>query len=37
MVGYGEGVMHLVSPGHVTEIGLQLGKACYPCTSKGRG
>ena len=24
-----QGVMYLVSPGHPTDIGLQLGKACY--------
>ena len=28
----GEGVVYLTSPGRPTEIGLQLGKACYPCS-----
>ena len=28
VVGLGQGVMYLTSPGHTTEIGLQLGKAC---------
>ena len=28
----GEGVLYLTSPGHPTDIGLQLGKACYPCS-----
>ena len=23
------------SPGHQTDIGLQLGKACYPCSRAG--
>ena len=27
-----EGVVYLTSPGHPTDIGLQLGKACYPCS-----
>ena len=27
--GWCEGVMYLVSPGRPTDIGLQLGKACY--------
>ena len=27
-----EGVMYLVSQGRRTDIGLQLGKACYPCS-----
>ena len=31
-VGCGEGVVYLTSPGHPTDIGLQLGKACYPCS-----
>ena len=35
MVGCGKGV-YLTSPGHPIEIGLQLGKACYPC-SRYRG
>ena len=29
VVGWCEGVMYLVSPGRPTDIGLQLGKACY--------
>ena len=37
VVGCGEGVVYLMSPGHPTDIGLQLGKACYPFSSKGRG
>ena len=32
VVGCGEGVMYLTSPGRPTDIGLQLGKACYPCS-----
>ena len=32
MVGCGEGVVYLTSPGCPTDIGLQLGKACYPCS-----
>ena len=32
VVGSGEGVVYLTSPGRPTEIGLQLGKACYPCS-----
>ena len=32
VVGYGEGVLYLSLPGHPTDIGLQLGKACYPCS-----
>ena len=31
VVGSGDGVVYLTSPGRPTEIGLQLGKACYPC------
>ena len=31
VVGWCEGVIYLVSPGRPTDIGLQLGKACYPC------
>ena len=27
-----EGVVYLMSPGHPTDIDLQLGKACYPCS-----
>ena len=32
LVGWCEGVVYLVSPGHPIDIGLQLGKACYPCS-----
>ena len=32
VVGWCEGVMYLTSPGRPTDIGLQLGKACYPCS-----
>ena len=32
MVGCGEGVVYLTSPGHPTDIGLQLGKGSYPCS-----
>ena len=32
VVWWCEGVMYLTSPGHPTDIGLQLGKACYPCS-----
>ena len=32
VVGCGEGVMYLMSLGHPTDIGLQLGKACHPCS-----
>ena len=28
----GEGVVYLTSRGRPTEIGLQLGNACYPCS-----
>ena len=31
VVRCGEGVMYLTTPGHPIDIGLQLGKACYPC------
>ena len=27
-----QSVVYLTSPGRPTEIGLQLGKACYPCS-----
>ena len=30
--------VYVTSPGRPTDIGLQLGKTCYPCiTGKGRG
>ena len=32
VVGWCEGVMYLMSPGRSADIGLQLGKACYPCS-----
>ena len=32
VVGSGNGVVYLTSPGRPTEIGLQLGKACCPCS-----
>ena len=32
VVGWCEGVVYLMSPGRPTDIGLQLGKACYPCS-----
>ena len=30
--GRGKGLVSLTSPGHPTDIGLQLSKACYPCS-----
>ena len=33
VVGCGKGVVYLKSPGCPTEIGLQLDKACYPCSN----
>ena len=35
VVGWCEGVVYLSSPGHPTDIGLQFGKACYPCIEGG--
>ena len=32
VVGWCEGVVYLTSPGRPTDIGLQSGKACYPCS-----
>ena len=32
VVGWCEGAVYLSSPGRPTDIGLQLGKACYPCS-----
>ena len=32
VVRSGEGVVYLMSPGRPTDIGLQLDKACYPCS-----
>ena len=31
VIGCGEGVVYRASPGRPTDIGLQLGKTCYPC------
>ena len=33
VVRWCEGVMYLTSPGRPTDTGLQLGKACYPCST----
>ena len=30
--GWCKGAVYLTSPGRPTDIGLQLGKACYPCS-----
>ena len=30
--GGGKGVVYLTSTGRPTDIGLQLGKACWPCS-----
>ena len=32
VVGWCEGVVYLALSGRPTDIGLQLGKACYPCS-----
>ena len=32
VVRWCEGVVYLTSPERPTDIGLQLGKACYPCS-----
>ena len=32
VVGWCEDVVYLTSPGRPTDIGLHLGKACYPCS-----
>ena len=32
VVGWCEDAVYLTSPGRPTDIGLQLGKACYPCS-----
>ena len=32
VVGWCEGAVYLISPGRPADIGLQLGKACYPCS-----
>ena len=37
MVGWCEGVVYLTSQGRPTDIGLQLGKACFLVAGKGRG
>ena len=31
-IGWCEGAVYLISLGRPTDIGLQLGKACYPCS-----
>ena len=36
VVGWCEGVLYLTSSGRPTDIGLQLGKACYPCSRQGK-
>ena len=33
VVGRGKRVVYFASTGRPAEIGLQLGKACYPCSS----
>ena len=35
VVRCGEGVVYLMSPRRPADIGLQLGKACYPCSRQG--
>ena len=35
VVGWCEGVVYLALSGCPTDIGLQLGKACYPCSGYG--
>ena len=32
VVGWCDGAVYLTSLGRPTDIGLQLGKACYPCS-----
>ena len=32
VVGWCESAVYLTSLGRLTDIGLQLGKACYPCS-----
>ena len=32
VVGWCEGAVYLTSPGRPTDMGVQLGKACYPCS-----
>ena len=32
VVGYGEAVVYLASPGRPTDIDLQFDKDCYPCS-----
>ena len=32
VVGWCEGAVYLTSLGRPTDIGLELGKACYPCS-----
>ena len=35
LVGWCEGAMYLTSLGRPSDIGLQLDKACYPCSRLG--
>ena len=37
VVGHCEGVVYRTTPGRPTDIGLQLGKACFLVAGKGRG
>ena len=37
VVRWCEGVVYLMSQGRPTDIGLQLGKACYPCSIRVEG
>ena len=37
VVGWSKGVVYLTSPGRPTDIGLQLGKACYLSLAAGEG
>ena len=36
MVGWFEGILYLTSPGRPSDIGFQLGKACFPWSRKGK-
>ena len=36
MVRCDEGIVYFMTPRHPTDIGLQLGKACYPWSRKGQ-
>ena len=35
LVRCGEGIEYLMSPWRPTDIGFQLGNACYPCSREG--